>query len=79
MQKMLINETTKERRVIEAEPKCSEVFCEQCGECLHCYGHDSCWSNGEPVEGHSTAWIVYLDPTVDDMTEWNNAASESKA
>lgn len=32
--------------LIRAEVSCGEDFCEQCGDCLVCYGDDSCWAGG---------------------------------
>lgn len=36
----------------DAEPECGEDFCDECGDCLHCYGGDSCTEEG----GHR--WVV---------------------
>ena len=27
---------------IVAEPRCGEDFCDECGDCLHCFGGDKC-------------------------------------
>lgn len=37
-------------------PKCGEVYCEVCGDCIHCYGEFPCIDDGEhsyviPTEG----------------------------
>lgn len=41
----------------EGEPECGEDFCDQCGDCLACYGGDPC-EDGE--SGHN--WIRYAEP-----------------
>lgn len=50
----------KEPRVVDAEPIHGEDFCDQCDDCLNCYGGDPCYRDGIPFSDH--AWVVY---------EWN--------
>lgn len=40
---------------VRLTPKCGQDFCEQCGDCLYCYGEDECVITGN---GHD--WIKYL-------------------
>jgi len=41
-------------RIVESTPKCSEDFCDRCGECLACYGNeDPC------VDGRDHFWVQY--------------------
>ena len=37
------------------DPVCGIDFCDQCGDCLHCYWDDECYPY--PGEGHS--WVIY--------------------
>jgi len=41
---------------VEADPRCGADFCDQCGDCLRCYGYDPCGMD----EGYHT-WVVYAD------------------
>jgi len=45
-------EGTKYIRGEQAIPKCGEDFCDNCGDCLHCYGKDEC------LDG-SHRWVQY--------------------
>jgi hypothetical protein len=38
----------------EAVPVCGEAFCEECGDCLYCYGDDECFRGGG-----SHLWVEY--------------------
>ena len=29
-------------KVIDDKPKCGIDFCDECGDCLHCYGGEQC-------------------------------------
>lgn len=40
----------------DREPECGKDFCDQCGDCLWCYGGDPCW----PDDGNHS-WIIYYD------------------
>ncbi len=40
----------------EAELVCGEHFCDICGDCLACYGVDTCWETGG-----EHYWIEYED------------------
>ena len=42
-------------RTEEAIPKCSQDFCDICGDCLSCYGEDKC------TNGRQHNWIEYKD------------------
>jgi hypothetical protein len=42
--------------VVQAVPRCGKDFCDQCGDCLCCYGDDPCGMH----EGDHT-WVVYSD------------------
>lgn len=53
MKKLILNRDFKIIKTEEAEPKCGEDFCDECGDCLHCYGGDPCYNGGEHI------WIVY--------------------
>lgn len=39
--------------VVEDEPKCGD-YCDDCGDCLHCYSEDECVGGGH-------YWVVYRD------------------
>ena len=39
------------------EPECGKDFCDQCGDCLHCYGGDPCCPAGENLGDHF--WVIY--------------------
>ena len=41
---------------VEAQPVCGVDFCDECGDCLACYGPDECVRS---VSGHW--WVVYAD------------------
>ena len=41
----------------DRDPICGEDFCDQCGDCLHCYGSDWC----PDTEDHKHSWIIYED------------------
>lgn len=40
----------------DREPVCGEDFCDDCGDCLHCYGGDDCYPHGGQHR-----WIIYGD------------------
>lgn len=42
----------------EAEPECGKDFCDQCGDCLYCYGCDPCHSGSDDQH----FWVKYGDP-----------------
>jgi hypothetical protein len=43
---------------------CGVDFCDQCGDCLYCYGYDPCYGvQRNPEDGHE--FIVYLDELPD--------------
>lgn len=51
------------------EFKCGDKFCEDCGDCLYCYGGEPCYGDGKGEHGH--AW-----PASEDMAaekEWGQA------
>lgn len=37
------------------EPECGTHFCDKCGDCLHCYGGDPCYTGS--TDQHM--WVVY--------------------
>jgi len=39
-------------------PVCGETFCEQCGDCLACYGEDPCVNGGEHVCPPFLDWVI---------------------
>lgn len=39
------------------EPECGEDFCDRCGDCLHCYGGENCFGDGNDNGPH-----VFEDP-----------------
>jgi len=41
------------------EPECGEDFCDLCGDCLYCYGHESCFDGG--IDNGPHRWYVYND------------------
>lgn len=41
-------------RMEVGKPVCGEDFCDECGDCLHCYGIDEGYCN--PCK-----WIIYQD------------------
>ena len=43
-------------RVEDAEPECGVDFCDRCGDCLHCYGGDTCYGTEEYYEHF---WVAY--------------------
>jgi hypothetical protein len=43
--------------VEDAEPECGEDFCDQCGDCLHCFGGDPCFDGNTTSPSHY--WVVY--------------------
>lgn len=45
--------------VVEAEPVCSQDYCDTCGDCLACFGDTSCIIGLEKKREH--LWIVYED------------------
>ena len=48
-------------RTEQAEPKCGEDFCDTCGDCLHCYGSETCFDGDGPTGGPHL-WVVYEEP-----------------
>ncbi len=46
-------------------PECGEDFCEQCGDCLKCFGGDICYYTDGHFVGHH--FVIYIDE------EWWNA------
>jgi hypothetical protein len=38
--------TMKPLDIKPTEIKCGEVFCEQCGDCIYCYGENECMVDG---------------------------------
>jgi len=47
-------------RVEEAKPVCNQDFCDECGDCLACYGEERCWDGAYDRGSH--LWIVYEKP-----------------
>jgi hypothetical protein len=47
--------------VEDRTPKCGEDFCDSCGDCLHCYGGDTCWRD----DSGKHYWVVYEEDEVD--------------
>ena len=49
-----------ELRIEERDPVCGVDFCDECGDCLVCYGSDPCWHGGEhfwvEYEGELVRW-----------------------
>ncbi len=45
--------------LMDAATICGKDFCDQCGDCLHCYGEDPCYRYGDEETGHS--WVVYAN------------------
>ena len=41
------------------DPECGEDFCDQCGDCLACYGSDPCIPNDDGPH----FWVQYGDDT----------------
>ena len=39
----------------DATPQCGKDFCDDCGDCLACYGEDDCGG----VPGRKHKWIAY--------------------
>lgn len=37
------------------DPECGEDFCDQCGDCLDCYGDDECPEN----DWGPHRWVIY--------------------
>lgn len=56
MRVQILDERYRAVERLEAEPRCGEDFCDDCGDCLHCYAGDSCYAG----EG-SHLWVVYSD------------------
>lgn len=52
------DETGKIVGSTEATPVCGESFCDDCGNCLVCYGEDTC---RERSDGHR--WVIYRRST----------------
>lgn len=48
--------TIKFGELDDVEPICGEHFCDECGDCLHCYGGDPCYP-GHDAGSHR--WVVY--------------------
>lgn len=42
----------------EATPECGD-YCDACGDCLHCYIGDNCYSGNHVYKAHF--WVIYLD------------------
>ena len=42
---------------VNIQPVCAEDFCDSCGDCLHCYGDDTCYSN----EDGKHFWVYYQE------------------
>jgi hypothetical protein len=53
MKKHYYDKNDKLVKVEEEEPVCMVNFCDSCGDCLHCYGADSC------KDGGSHLWVAY--------------------
>lgn len=49
--------------------KGGEVFCENCGDCIYCYGDDPCWVSG--VEDYH----YWIEPEGKDETSTDTSAS----
>lgn len=47
--------------VEDLSPDCRKDFCDSCGDCLACYGHEPCYVGGDGVGGHD--WVIYADET----------------
>jgi hypothetical protein len=48
---------------IEMAPNCGDHFCDQCGDCLHCYPSDEC------------RWVVYADSMEDALKDLDSDGS----
>lgn len=46
--------------ILQKTPVHDEDFCEQCGDCLACYGEDDCYGNGEH-DGEKHDLHIYLE------------------
>ena len=40
---------------VDLEPECGVDFCDRCGDCLACYGDDTCRHGGQH------RWVIYTD------------------
>jgi hypothetical protein len=55
---------------VQAEPHCGKDFCDLCGDCLHCYPDDPCYSSSHG--GHQ--WTIYAEQIVKFRAEHPEAA-----
>ena len=51
------NQTDTLIKTINAEPQCGIDFCDECGDCLHCYGSVDC----SVSEDGEHFWVKYID------------------
>lgn len=67
MKRQVLDEKYHEIRVEEAEPECGDDFCEDCGDCLACYGDEPCSFS----DSGRHRWIVVENQlaAIDLMTE----------
>ena len=47
MRANITDERYQHARAVYADPICGTDFCDECGDCLYCYGGDECRDGGD--------------------------------